>query len=285
MTSSPTLWCQSQGVVEESVVQEKPGELRKPCAHLSHSRFSHRCQTQLTLKHTNYLTITFGGGFIITNQKQILHLEYMIGYDVSDYYNLVISMEMKHELKSVIIPSWKSSWIVTKVHEIWWKNAPIIHEISWNFTKNHEKPSKLISRFFCESSQTMVVTICPYPSYLTKTRESSRFNSLGKWSRSNKGLCYSMYSMEMCVHYQPYSASDCEPMNVVGACNLVQWIHLHYGSWEALSVCGDVVWRLPCKLCQSGGTSSTLAPKDTIHLLDPVNISWYKLNALLVSSV
>ncbi len=31
------------------------------------------------------------------------------------------------------IPSWKSPWIFMRVHEIWWKNAPIIHEISWRF--------------------------------------------------------------------------------------------------------------------------------------------------------
>ncbi len=36
------------------------------------------------------------------------------------------------------LPSWKSSWIFMKVHEIWRKNAPIIHEISWRFMKLHE---------------------------------------------------------------------------------------------------------------------------------------------------
>ncbi len=31
MLSGPTLRCQSQGIVEESVVRKYPGELRKPC--------------------------------------------------------------------------------------------------------------------------------------------------------------------------------------------------------------------------------------------------------------
>ncbi len=44
--------------------------------------------------------------------------------------------------------------------------------------RNHEKPSNIA--IFCESSRTMVVTICQFPPYLTKIRESSRVNSLGR---------------------------------------------------------------------------------------------------------